>query len=522
MSHTSFSFCKALSSELDPEKLHQKFLSSLLELQNVERGSIWVKKRDGYLCVEAAGDQSQRIKGVTIRADRPSIVGWVIENGKMTISEPGKDERHYKAFEADMAVKSRLILCFPLFLKSGEVYGAVQLIDTSAGGDRLNLDKDYLDLLQNLVDIGSIVLSNSLVYMDQVKENLQLKQTLDSIRREEAILGKSEAFLKVLKAAADYARTDFPVLITGESGTGKEVIAKEIHRLSPRADKPFLVQNCSAIPETLLESELFGYQKGAFTGAIKDKVGLFEAANEGTVFLDEIGDMPLQLQARILRIIQNSEIKPLGGTKTRKINVRILSATNKDLKEAIAREQFREDLFYRLNVLPLHLPPLRERKEDILLLLDHFLTRESLKMGIPLKKLNRAAMDYLLQYSWKGNIRELENFVKHIIVVVEGPRITRDDLFLHFQAAQLDAAPAEPASLPTAPVHEAAAQQEPSLQPDRTDPSFFEGYTWEGLEKAYVLYLLEKNRWHITRAAREAGVNRSTFDSRMKKLGIRK
>ncbi|GLI35366.1 sigma-54-dependent Fis family transcriptional regulator [Desulforhabdus amnigena] len=514
MSQTSFSFCKALSSELDPEKLQQKFLSSLLELQNLERGSIWVKKTDGYLCVEAVGDQSEKIKGITISANRPSIVGWVIENGKMTIAEPGKDERHYKEFEADMAVKSKLILCFPLFLKGGEVYGAVQLIDTRSGGSRLNLDQDYLELLQNLVDIGSIVLSNSLVYSAQVQENLKLKQTLESIRREEPILGESEAFLKILKVASDYAKTDFPVLITGESGTGKEVIAKEIHRLSNRMDKPFLVQNCSAIPETLLESELFGYQKGAFTGAVKDKVGLFEAANGGTVFLDEIGDMPLQLQARILRVLQNSEIKPLGGTKTKKIDVRIISATNKDLKEAIAKEQFREDLFYRLNVLPLHLPALRERKEDILLLLDHFLSRESFKMGIPPKKFSKDALDYLIKYSWKGNIRELENFVKHIIVVVEGEKITLDDLSLHFPPAQL--APPEEEK----PVD--GNRGEETEKPSPGGASFFDGYSWEELERAYVLYLLEKNRWHITRAAKEAKVNRSTFDSRMKKLGIRK
>lgn len=517
MGHTSFSFCKAIAEELDPEKLQQRFLSSLLELQNVERGSIWVKRDDGYECVEALGHQSEKIKGITISSTHSSIVGWVIENGRMTIAEPGKDERHFGKIEEEMEVKSKLILCFPLFLRSGEVYGAVQLIDTSAGGERLNIGPDYLDLLQQLIDIGSIALSNSLVYSRQVKENLKLKETIATLRGEEGMVGRSSAFLQVLKRAADYAKTDFPVLITGESGTGKELVAREIHRLSGRHERSFLVQNCSAIPEALLESELFGYEKGAFTGATRDKVGLFEAAHRGTVFLDEIGDMPMHLQARILRVLQNSEIKPLGGTRTKKIDVRIVSATNKDLQDAIARGEFREDLFYRLNVLPLHLPPLRERQEDVALLLDHFCGREARRLGIPPKRLSKEARQFLVDYVWKGNVRELENFVKHIMVVASGDVISMDDLAVHFGTG----------TFPTQECAERCSREEEKTALISADGpvsrrDIFDGYTWEGLERDYVLYLLEKNKWHITRAAQEADVNRSTFDSRMRKLGIRK
>ncbi|MEN6484669.1 MAG: sigma-54-dependent Fis family transcriptional regulator [Syntrophobacteraceae bacterium] len=514
MRDMSFNFCKTLSQELDPEKLQHMFLTSLLELQNVERGSIWIRKGDGYYCAEAVGSQSEMIKGITISASQPSIVGWVIENGKMTIGEPGRDVRHLKEVEEPFVVKSKLILCFPLLLRSGEVYGAVQLIDTSAGGDRLNLNKDYLELLQNIIDLSAIALSNSLVYTDKVQENLRLKKALETLRSEDAAIGGSPAFLRVLKEAGDYAKTDFPVLITGESGTGKEVIAKAIHRMSRRVDKPFLVQNCSAIPETLLESELFGYEKGAFTGAVKDKIGLFEAASGGTVFLDEIGDMPPLLQARILRVIQNSEVKPLGGTRTRRIDVRIISATNKDLREAIAREQFREDLFYRLNVLPVHMPPLRERQEDIPLLLEHFLGKEALRMGTRPKKISRESLQALVEYPWRGNIRELENLVKHLIVVSSGEWITPEDLSTHFAASQPSTA---------APAAIAAPPQAGCPQSQREFPdSVFDGRSWDEIERAYVMHLLEKNRWNITRAAREARVNRSTFDSRMKKLGIRK
>ncbi len=525
MGDKSFNFCKVVSQELDLEKLRRKFLLALLELQNVERGSIWVKAGKGYTCVEAAGSQSEQIIGLTLPPGRPSIVAWVIENGKMTIAEPGKDSRHFKEAEAAIDIKSRLILCFPLLLRTGEVYGAVEIIETSAGGSRINLDEGFLESLQQLIDIGSIALGNSLTYSAQVKENIKLRQTLENFRSE-PIIGKSAAFQSALKMAKEYAATDFPVLITGESGTGKELIAKEIHRLSGRANMPFLIQNCSCIPDTLLESELFGYQKGAFTGAFKSKVGLFEAADGGTVFLDEIGDMPAQLQARILRVVQESEIKPLGETRTKKVDVRIISATNRDLPAEIAAGRFREDLFYRLNVLPLQVPALRNRPEDIPPLLEHFLARESLRPGVERKQISREALEFLVEYSWPGNVRELENFIKHILVITRDRRITCADLGCHFPGA---AATLVEARAPENSVKEIGTDIPPAKNragdavPAGGQPggaSFFEGYTWEQLEHDYVLYLLEKNKWHITRAAKEAGVNRSTFDSRMKKLDI--
>ncbi len=516
MADRSFEFYKAVSEELDPARLQSRFLMAMLELQNVERGSIWVKSDGGYTCIEAAGVQSEQIKGMTVAAEQSSIVGWVIENGKMTISEPEKDTRHYKKAEEGIDVKSRLILCFPLLLKTGQVYGAVQIIDTSAGGNRLNLEKSYLDLLQQLIDVGSIALGNSLLYTNQVQENLKLRRTLEAIRNEDVIVGRSSTFLAARKRAAEYAVTDFPVLLTGESGTGKELLAKEIHRLSRRNGGPFLVQNCSCIPDTLLESELFGYQKGAFTGATRNKVGLFEAASGGTVFLDEIGDMPMQLQASILRVIQNGEIKPVGDIRPRKVDVRIISATNRDLQAAIAKEQFREDLFYRLNVLPLHMPALRERPEDIPLLLDHFLSKEALRIGISRKAFSRDALDFLVAHAWPGNVRELENFVKHILVISPREKITREDLADHFLA--FPAAESGPRPADRGPENgDAGGENRPASLED-----LFSGYTWEELEREYVLYLLTKNKWHVTKAAREAGVNRSTFDSRMKKLNIRK
>ncbi len=222
--------------------------------------------------------------------------------------------------------------------------------------------------------------------------------------------------------------------------------------------------------------------------------------------------MPSPLQARILRVLQNGEVKPLGGTGTRKVDVRIISATNKDLGESIARGEFREDLFYRLNVLPLRIPPLRERVEDIPLLLGHFMRREALRLNVPARGISKDAMDFLLSHEWRGNVRELENFVKHILVVSQEDVLTGKTLKLHFSPGSdvSDNAPT------------AVEDDAPSFRAAGSVASLFEGRTWEEVERAYVLHLLEKNRWHITRAAREAGVNRSTFDSRMRRLSIRR
>jgi DNA-binding NtrC family response regulator len=225
--------------------------------------------------------------------------------------------------------------------------------------------------------------------------------------------------------------------------------------------------------------------------------------------------MPLNLQARLLIFIQNNEIKPLGGAKTKKVDVRIISATNKNLKDAIAKQHFREDLFYRLNVLPIHIPPLRERKEDIPLLLEHFMMKEARAMDIEPKKVSGEARRFLMDYSWKGNVRELENFVKHILVIVNGNQITMDDLSLHF----MELSDMDKVGFPMAP---ATGQMAVRSEAVLDYGSLFGNRTWEEVERTYILYLLEKNRWNITRAAKATGVNRSTFDSRMKKLGIRK
>jgi len=242
------------------------------------------------------------------------------------------------------------------------------------------------------------------------------------------IIGQSPALQEVFKILAKVAPTDTTVLVTGESGTGKELLVRALHRNSPRANQPFVPINCGAIPKELLESELFGHEKGAFTHAIRSRAGRFELANGGTVFLDEIGEMDLSLQVKILRVIQEKEFERVGGTKTQKVDVRIVAATNRDLEKEVAKGTFREDLFYRLNVIPISLPPLRERGEDILILAEYFLEKFCAQKGRENMSISPAAKELLLNYPWPGNVRELENFMERLTILCENTEIQPEDL----------------------------------------------------------------------------------------------
>lgn len=245
---------------------------------------------------------------------------------------------------------------------------------------------------------------------------------------ESGIIGESTTLGDVFRILLKVAPTDSTVLVTGESGTGKELLVRALHAKSLRADKPFVPINCGAIPKELLESELFGHEKGAFTHAIRSRAGRFEMADGGTVFLDEIGEMEPSLQVKILRVLQEKEIERVGGVGPRKVDVRIVAATNRDLEEEVAAGRFREDLYYRLNVIPLHLPPLRERRGDILLLVSHFLARFCARKGRPLLRLSRDARKILVAYPWPGNVRELENFMERLSILVDGDTIETADL----------------------------------------------------------------------------------------------
>lgn len=291
---------------------------------------------------------------------------------------------------------------------------------------------DYITKPLNFDEL-SILISKALEKRHLLTENVYLKKQLNSKFGFANIIGNSPPMQKLFSRMKRIAGTDSTVLVLGESGTGKELVAKAIHYNSHRKDKPFVPVNCSAIPEALLESELFGHVKGSFTGAIRDKAGKFESASTGTIFLDEIGTMPLHLQTKLLRVLQEQEVERIGSSRTIQLDVRVISATNLNLEEEVKKGTFREDLFYRLNVIPIVLPPLRERKEDILPLVKHFVEKNCADMKRPTMTISNDAMEMLETYRWPGNVRELENMVERIVTLTEGDRIQVNDIPSHIR-----------------------------------------------------------------------------------------
>jgi two-component system, NtrC family, response regulator AtoC len=286
---------------------------------------------------------------------------------------------------------------------------------------------DYITKPINFEEL-KIVVSKALEKQRLVSENIYLRKQLNERFEFSHIIGESPIMKKLFERMTRITRTDSTVLITGESGTGKELVARALHFNGTRKDRPFIAVNCGAIPETLLESELFGHVRGSFTGAIRDKAGKFEAANNGTIFLDEIGTMPQLLQTKLLRVLQEQEVERIGSNKPIKLDVRVISATNLDLENQVKIGHFREDLFYRINVIPLHLPPLRERKQDIIALVWKFLHKYCQLMGRTTMTISKQALEMLEAHSWPGNVRELENLVERLVALTEGDSIQVDDL----------------------------------------------------------------------------------------------
>jgi two-component system NtrC family response regulator/two-component system nitrogen regulation response regulator GlnG len=326
------------------------------------------------------------------------------------------------------------------------------------------------------------------------------------------LLGRSPAMQDLYKMIGRVAPTDMTVLISGESGTGKELVARAIHRYSLRAEGPWVALNCAAIPELLLESELFGHEKGAFTGAADRKPGCFEEASGGTLFLDELGELPLTVQAKLLRALQEKEIRRLGGRKAIAVDVRIIAATNKTLEAAVSRQEFREDLYYRLNVLHLHVPPLRARQEDIPVLAHVFLTRYSQEMGRPVRGLTPEALEQLLTYRWPGNVRELENTIQHALLTCCGLLITPEDLQLEEPPRLCDASTAAHGSPPLA--------RDPLEAGLEHALAVHAGDAYSRVEEHLICKALEYTRHNQVQAAQLLGITRHVLRHRMKQCGI--
>lgn len=345
-----------------------------------------------------------------------------------------------------------------------------------------------------------------------------LKQELkDRYQVEKNIIGNSSTMQEVYKTIGKVAGSDVTVLIQGESGTGKELIARAIHFNSTRLGKPFVAINCAAIPKDLLESELFGSERGAFTGATDRKTGKFEQAHNGTIFLDEIGDMPLDLQAKILRVLQEQEITRIGGSQNIAVDVRIVAATNQDLDEQVRSRTFREDLFYRLNVVPINLAPLRDRSEDIPALVNYFLDRACAELEVPVKQCAPEAMELLSSYSWPGNVRELENTIKRGVILSSDPILTNSDFSsLTNRQETIHAIPQEQ-SLESLVEMKLRSSMNGIEKLDKGD---IYDRVLEQVERPLIRYVLEKTRGNQVRAADIMGINRNTLRKKISELGI--
>ena len=341
-------------------------------------------------------------------------------------------------------------------------------------------------------------LERVLLTVNHALSDRRLREQVRDLKRhltlEEILIGESEPMQRLEQQIRSAAASHSRVLITGENGSGKEIVARTLHRLSPRAEQPFIDVNCAAIPEELIESELFGHRKGAFTGAIDDRKGKFELADGGTLFLDEVGDMSLKTQAKVLRVLQEQTFQRVGGQQTIKVDVRVIAATNKELEQEIAGGNFRSDLYYRLNVIPIQVPPLRARGNDVVLLAEHFLRRFAAETGQPKKKLSAGAAAKLKAYYWPGNVRELRNVAERLAILLPGDTIEPEDIHL---GARVEAQHAEIA--PNLPLKEAREQ----------------------FEKQYILERLREFAGNVSRTAESLGVERSNLYRKMDAYGIR-
>ena len=402
------------------------------------------------------------------------------------VRDVATDPGHLGDIDEKSDFVTRELLAAPMIFRD-QVIGVVEAINRREG----NFQDSDIEVLQVFAELAAAGVNNARAHEQLKRENAGLRESFAA--RDSGMLGQSAALRQVQGLCQRVARSNATVLLLGETGTGKELTARHIHSLSDRKDRPFIGINCAALAETLLESELFGHEKGAFTGAVARKIGRFELAEGGTLFLDEIGDMSPTTQAKILRVLQEGEFERLGGTKTIKVDVRLIAATHKDLQRMVEEGSFRQDLFFRLSVVPLELPPLRERAEDIPTLAGHFLEKYSVKNRKDIRGLHPEALDALLAYAWPGNIRELENTLERAVILCLGEQITLREL--------------------PVPVRKAAESTE---RPFALRP----GHTLKEMEKDLIRATLVQTDGNRTRAAEILGISRQTLQNKLKEYGL--
>ena len=441
----------------------------------------------------------------------PSWTGLILDSiadGVFTVDQQGRITSFNKAAERITGFSKENAIgqyCHEIF-RANTCFEACPLKHTAKTAENIvNLEVNILNRENKEVPISistAVVRDNEgkvVGAVETFRDLSLIKELHKEIRRQysfQDILGRAKPMLRLFRILPDIAQSDATVLLEGESGTGKELFATALHNLSTRKDRPFIKVNCAALPETLLESELFGYKRGAFTDARTDKPGRFRQAHGGTIFLDEIGDMSKGTQVKLLRVLEQKEYEPLGSNKTERVDVRIIAATNKDLMEMMHRREFREDLFFRINVIRLIIPPLRERREDIPLLLDHFLERINLKQSKQIKKVSSSALKTLFDYEFPGNVRELENIIEHAAILTKGIEIQSRHL-PSYMMRRHELSPAVPNI------------------PEGEDMSVL-----DNVERDLIVRALERHRGRTAAAAKELGVHRSTLWRKIKRYGI--
>ncbi|MGC8871346.1 MAG: nif-specific transcriptional activator NifA [Caldimicrobium sp.] len=493
-----FEVSKVLSSSFNLKENLYRAMEILSDYLDMRRGTITLLDKDtGELKIEVAyGLTPEQIAKGRYKIGE-GIVGRVVEKGEpMVVPDIGKEPLFLNRTGARIEKDNISFLCVPIKFKD-EILGVLSV-------DRIFDETISFEEDLRVLEIVATLISQALKLYQAFYEERARREELEYELKEryafKNIIYASPEMKEVIKIALKIAPTKATVLLRGESGTGKELLARAIHYASPRANKPFIAINCAAIPETLLEAELFGYEKGAFTGAFTSKKGKFELADGGTLFLDEIGDLPLSLQAKLLRVLQEQTFEKLGGTKLIKVDVRIIAATHRNLEEMVERGEFREDLYWRLNVIPIFIPPLRERKKDIPLLVNHFIKKFNEIYGKNIK-IKPEALEVLLDYPFPGNIRELENLIERLVLLTEGEWIEGESVKSILK------------------IKKSLLKEDKLSTPPRADFSKKESLLKEieRIERERILKVLEECNFNQTKAAKILGLTRRQLSYRLQK-----
>ena len=486
---------RAVSAHLERPDLFQAVGRAIAQLVPYDRMGVLLPADDEGAMSLYAWESKSEASGLApgMRFPRTGTApAWVLENRRVYMSSRLEDLRRFPASYRAVAEEGTESSCVAPLVVEGRPVG-VLVLHAEQPGSYDDLD---LALLEEVASLIAVALDNSLAY-EEIKrlkkeleqENVYLHEEIETEHKFDEIVGQSGSIREVLRSVETVAPTGATVLITGETGTGKGLIARAIHGLSPRSAKPLVKVNCAALPAELIESELFGYERGAFTGATARRTGRFELAHCGAIFLDEIGELPLPLQAKLLNVLQDGELQRVGGAETIEVDVQVIAATNRDLESSVAEGRFRSDLYYRLNVFPITVPSLRERREDVPLLVRHFVMKYAAKLGKKIETIPRDAVVSLRSYAWPGNVRELENLVERAVILSTGARLDTSSWKLKSPAGNISS------GVPTL----------------------------DDVQRHHILDVLEQTHWRVSGrggAAELLGLKPTTLESRMKKLGL--